>query len=74
MAVSEKIHEALQKLPVSLQMEVLDYVEYLLLKWELEAAGESSLAESRLSLALAMQGMEDEESPVYSMGDLEVVF
>lgn len=74
MVVAEKIQAHLQKLPVSLQVEVLDFVEYLLTKWERETADESEQVESKLSLELAMRGMENEEGPAYSMDDLKVVF
>ena len=36
MIVAERIHQYVQKLPESLQAEVLDLVEYLLLKVERE--------------------------------------
>ena len=74
MVVAEKIQATLQKLPVSLQVEVLDFVEYLLAKWEREASEDSNLTESQLSLALAMRGMEDEDTPDYRVDDLKVVF
>ena len=74
MAIAEKIQETVEKLPIPLQVEALNYIEYLLAKWEREAADDSRLSESQLSLALAMRGTEDEEGPEYSMDDLKVVF
>ncbi|MBC7233841.1 MAG: DUF2281 domain-containing protein [Chloroflexi bacterium] len=96
MSISEQIQEQVQKLPASLQAEVLHFIEYLLLK---EKRGRRVIAKgtkaerdnfaeyfvikerrledsawSELSLASAMRGMEDEETPVYTMADLKVVF
>ena len=44
-------------------MEVLDFVEYLVAKAEREAARQEERAWSDLSLAFAMRGMEDEDTP-----------
>ena len=74
MVVAERIQQHVQRLPVSLQVEVLDFVKYLLSKWERETAQESELAETDLSLRLAMRGMEDEETSTYTADDLKVVF
>jgi len=74
MLVAKKIHENVQKLPVSFQAEVLDFVEYLLIKSEREVAQQSELDWSSFSLASAMRGMEDEDTPTYTIDDLKVVF
>ena len=74
MVVAERIHQYVQKLPASLQVEVLDFVEYLLPKLEREAAEQGELGWPALSLTLAMRGMEDEEMPAYTTADLKVVF
>lgn len=74
MAITDKIQETLEKLPIALQAEVLDYVEYLAEKWAREAGDEGPISEGRLSLALAMRGMEDEEAPAYSPADLRVLY
>lgn len=74
MTVTERIHQHVQKLPGSLQAEVLDFVEYLLLKVERETAHQDELAWSNWSLSLAMRGMEDEDTPNYCTGDLKEVF
>jgi len=96
MSISEQIQEQVQKLPASLQREVLHFIRYLLIK---EKRGPRAIAKvakakrdnfaeyfvikerrledsawSELSLASAMRGMEDEETPVYTMADLKVVF
>ena len=57
----EKIHQHLQKLPDSLQEEVLNFIEYLLFKTEHEATRQEASGWSTLSLTHAMRGMEDEE-------------
>lgn len=100
MSIPEKIQEQVQKLPASLQAEVLHFIEYLLnkekqqlprtrvlavpkAKTKYEGLSEYlSLREkcqeeqdwAELSLAFAMQGMKDEETPVYTTADLKVVF
>jgi len=74
MAIIEKIQQYIQRLPASFQSEVLDFVEYLLAKAEREALREEERIWSDLSLASAMRGMEDEETPTYTPSDLKVVF
>ena len=74
MLVTRKIHENVQKLPIPFQTEVLDFIEYLLIKSEREVAKERDIDWSSFSLASAMRGMEDEDSPTYTMDDLKVVF
>lgn len=72
MDVVEKINQAVEKLPHRLQAEVLDFVEFILSKNEAET-GENE-AWSQGSLALAMQGMEEEDGPEYSVSDLKEAF
>jgi len=74
MVVTERIKEHVQKLPPSLQAEVLDFVEYLLLKLGRETSQKDELAWSNLSLTLAMRGIEDEDMSVYTTADLKVEF
>ena len=74
MLVTRRIHENVQKLPIPFQTEVLDFVEYLLIKSEREVTKEGDLNWSSFSLASAMRGMEDENTPTYTMEDLKVVF
>jgi hypothetical protein len=69
MAITEKIQQDVQKLPIAFQAEVLDFVEYLLAK--AERREEEQWPD--LSLALAMRGMED-EAPFYTPADLKVRF
>jgi len=72
--VTEKIHQCVQLLTESLQVEVLDFIEYLLSKAEREAAKQDELDWPGLSLQFAMRGMEDEDAPMYTTSDLKVVF
>ncbi len=74
MVVAERVHQYMQKLPASLQVEILDFVEYLSSKWEREVARQNELTWSNLSLTLAMRGMEDEDMPTYTTADLKVMF
>jgi hypothetical protein len=74
MLLSEKIQQYVQRLPPSFQAQVLDFVEYLEIKAEREAAQREDEEWSGLSLAFAMRGMEDEKVPTYTAADLKVVF
>jgi hypothetical protein len=67
--IERRISEAIRKLPVSLQQELLDFVDFLLIRAERQEAREWGV----LSLASAMQGIESEES-LYTLEDLKVVF
>jgi len=70
MTLSEKILQHVQSLPESLQVEVLDYVEYLESKADRSKTGEGEQDWSTLSLSYAMRGMENESSP-YIISDLK---
>ncbi|MDA0243707.1 MAG: hypothetical protein OT477_09860 [Chloroflexi bacterium] len=78
MLVAEKIHQRVHILPEPLQIEALDFVDFLLSRLEpnlLENIAEiDDLEWSTFSLAMAMRGMEDEESPKYTLDDLKIVF
>jgi len=69
MTLDEKIHQYVQKLPRSLQEELLDYVEYLVMKAEQQEQQEWQ----SLSLSSAMRDMED-ESVSYSLSDVRESF
>lgn len=73
MLIHEQIQEYVQRLPAPFQAEVLDFVEYLIAKAEHEAFLEEDQDWKDFSLASAMRGMEDEDSP-YALSDLKVVF
>ena len=75
MTTLESIHQYAQMLPDSLQQEVLDFIRFLLFKREQEIIPEQDDIEwSNFSLASAMRGMEDEDTPVYTTDDLKEVF
>lgn len=75
MTTLETIHKYAQMLPDSLQKEVLDFVRFLLFKRKQEIIPEQNDAEwSNFSLASAMRGMENEDTPVYTTDDLKEVF
>ena len=69
MALDEKVYQYTQKLPRSLQKELLNFIQYLLIKAEQQEKQEWSL----LSLSSAMRDMEDEPA-LYSMADIKVRF
>ncbi len=74
MFVTERIHQSVYKLPEALQVEVLDFAEYLLSKVERETIWQKDEPDwSNLSLSFAMHGMEDEAAD-YTAADLKVVF
>jgi len=72
MQVSEKIQRYTEKLPERLQIEILDFVEYLLNKWKQEKDEDAEW--TNLSMQMMMRGMEDEPTPEYTRSDLKVAF
>lgn len=72
MPVIEQIAQRLQQLPEREQAEVLDFVEYLLVKAERARAHEERRAWTKESLHLALRGMEDEAG--YDAADLKERF
>jgi hypothetical protein len=69
MTLDEKIHQYVQKLPRPFQEELLDFVEYLVMK----AAQQEQQDWVSLSLSSAMRDMENEQVS-YSLSDLKVTF
>jgi hypothetical protein len=69
MALYERIYQYAQKLPCSLQEELLDFIQYLLMKAEQKERQEWL----SLSLASAIRDMEDEPA-LYSLADIKVRF
>ena len=69
MTLDEKIHQYVQKLPQSFQEELLDFVEYLVMKAEQEEQRDWAA----LSLSSAMREMED-DAVSYSLSDVRVAF
>ena len=74
MTITDKIQASVQKLPTAYQAEVLDFVEYLLVKTTRGARDHEESLWSDLSLTFAMRGMEDEDAPQYTKADLKVLF
>ncbi|GIV81294.1 MAG: hypothetical protein KatS3mg051_0648 [Anaerolineae bacterium] len=68
MALEDQIQQYVQGLPRSLQEELLDFIQYLLMKAEQQEKQEWSA----LSLSSALRDMEDEES-LYTLADLKAV-
>jgi hypothetical protein len=69
MNLSEKILKSVASLPISKQLEVLDFVEYIKIKTEKEESSNWS----SFSITSAMRGMENEESN-YSVTDLKETY
>jgi len=69
MTLDEKIHQYIQNLPRSFQEELLDFVEYLLMK----AEQQEKQSWASLSLSSAMRDIED-ESVLYHLADIRVAF
>lgn len=69
MTLDEKIHQYVQKLPRSFQEELLDFVEYLVMKAEQQEQQDWV----SLSLSSAMRDMENEQVS-YGLSDLRVTF
>ena len=73
MTDKDRILDSVQKLPEGLKAEVLDFIEFLVSRAERAGAMDDHLW-STFSLSSAMRGMEDENTPTYTMTDLKVVF
>ena len=71
MAVSEQISEKLEKLPVAIQQEVLDFVDFVSERVKHQNVAEEDEQWQDLSLSQAMKGLEDEASPEYTEADLK---
>ena len=74
MNVAEKINKQVRRFPEQTEAEVLGFVEYLLTKTEQKSAQEEDQDWTRLSLASALRGMEDDPEPEYTEADLEECF
>ncbi|MBI5183977.1 MAG: DUF2281 domain-containing protein [Nitrospinae bacterium] len=60
--ITEKIYNSSQKLPESLQLEVLDFIEYLIMRVEPKAINQDEMAWSDFSrTTVAIRGMEDKK-------------
>jgi hypothetical protein len=69
MTIVQEIVQQLMALPEDAQQEVLDFVEFIRIRNARHRERQEELAWSTMSLASAMKGMEDEESP-YTLDDL----
>lgn len=70
MIVTEQITDRLQKLPPSLQREVLDFIEFLAQKVAQGECIREDFEWTKFSLAQAMTGLEDEASE-YTEADVK---
>ncbi|MCX5643201.1 MAG: DUF2281 domain-containing protein [Phycisphaerae bacterium] len=73
MTTAQAILEHLKSLPDSARREVLDFIKFLESRREELIQREEDAAWSHFSLASAMRGMEDEETP-YTVADLKESF
>jgi hypothetical protein len=69
MTLDEKIHRDAQKLPYSLQEELFDFVQFLLMKAEQQEKQEWA----SLSLTSTKRDMEDDPA-LYTISDIRVSF
>lgn len=74
MAVGERIQQCIKDLSEPMQAEVLRFAETLKAKLEQDQIAQEDRQWSELSLQLALRGMEDEDSPEYSVSDLKEAF
>jgi hypothetical protein len=74
MPITDKIHGGVQQLPTALYAEVLDFVQYLLVKTIRGSQEDEEGLWSEVSLSSAMRGMQDEDSPVSTKANLKVLF
>jgi hypothetical protein len=74
MAVAQQIQESVQRLPTAFQAEVLNFVEYLLVKAEREALRQEEQEWSSFSLAAAMCDVEGDDDAEYTLSNLKVMF
>lgn len=68
MSLTQRIVKKLEKLPESIQSEVLDFIDFM----DSRKGADSDWKD--LSISSAMRGMEDESSPEYTTRDLKEKF
>jgi hypothetical protein len=71
MSAKEQITDRLQKLPQPLQREVLDFIDFLAQRVVQREDASEEADWTKFSLAQAMNGLENEDSPEYSEVDLK---
>ena len=70
MTLAQKIYQKVEKLPESVQVEIMDFVDFIDLK-----KGHLSDPEWKdFSVSSAMRGMENESFPEYTANDLKEKF
>ena len=67
MTTADRIHEQVQKLPEPLQVEALNFIEFLMQR---QSVQQEDWDWSHLSLAAAMRNTEDEDA-IYDESDLK---
>lgn len=70
MVLAEKIYQKIQKLPESIQTEILDFVDFI----DSRKGDPLDLKWNRFTLSSAMKGMENEGGPEYTLHDLKEKF
>ena len=71
MSAMEQITDRLQMLPPRLQREVLDFIDFLAQRVAQREDASEDADWTKFSLAQAMNGLENEDSPEYSEADLK---
>lgn len=71
MTTVEQINQQVQKLPEPFQREILNFVEFLTLKFFKRDPRQDDLLWSQFSLTEAMRDLENEDSPSYNESDLK---
>jgi len=71
MTTVEQINQQVQKLPEAFQREILNFVEFLTLKFFKKSPRQDDLSWSQFSLNAAMRDLENEDSPRYDESDLK---
>ena len=73
MTTAQAVVQRVMSLPGDAQREVLDFVEFIEARKSGQTEREDDATWSSQSLAFALRGMEDEESP-YNLSDLKESF
>ncbi|MCB9512147.1 MAG: DUF2281 domain-containing protein [Deferribacteres bacterium] len=71
MTTVDRISQQVNQLPQSFQREVLDFIEFLIVKSRHKLDRDEDSEWSSMSLASAMRDMDDEAYPVYDEADLK---
>jgi hypothetical protein len=74
MTVAEQIYEYVKRAPEPIQAEVLNFVQFLLIKAEADSKIGEEADWSHASLTYAMRGLESEDSPQYTVADVKETY